>query len=68
MDTACSSALVAMHTGLKFVKSEGGNNGYVGPIMDMTTGYFGLYRPYRDLVLQSAVSCRIVCSAPKVSS
>lgn len=42
------------------------NGKYAGPLMDMTTGYFGLYRPYRDLVLQSPVGCRIVCSAPKV--
>lgn len=50
------------------VRSEEGSNGYAGPIMDMTTGYFGLYHPYRDLVLQSPVGCRIVCSAPTVSS
>lgn len=47
-------------------KIVGGIETYSGPLMDMTTGYFGLYRPYRDLVLQSPVGCRIVCSAPKV--
>lgn len=37
------------------------------PLLDLTTGYFGLYRPYRDLVLQSPINTRIVASAPKVS-
>ncbi|KAI0797447.1 hypothetical protein C8Q75DRAFT_738076 [Abortiporus biennis] len=38
-----------------------------GPVLDLTTGYFGLYRPYRDLVLQSPVTTRIVASAPKAN-
>jgi len=37
------------------------------PLLDLTTGYFGLYGPYRDLILKSSnVDTRIVCSAPKV--
>lgn len=47
-------------------KADEGDEKYAGPLIDMTTGYFGLYRPFRDLVLQSPVGCRIVCSAPKV--
>ena len=48
------------------LKADEGGEKYAGPLIDMTTGYFGLYRPYRDLVLHSPVGCRIVCSAPKV--
>lgn len=43
-----------------------GLNSYSGPLVDLTTGYFGLYRPYRDLVLRSQLACRIVASSPKV--
>lgn len=43
-----------------------GTNAYGGPLVDLTTGYFGLYRPYRDLVLRSQFACRIVASSPKV--
>ncbi|KAH8106954.1 hypothetical protein BXZ70DRAFT_997834 [Cristinia sonorae] len=48
-------------------RGEGDGAQYGGPLLDMTTGYFGLYRPYRDLVLQSPVGCRILCSAPKAN-
>lgn len=38
------------------------------PLIDLTSGYFGLYREYQDLILRSAnVDCRIVASAPRVS-
>lgn len=43
-------------------------NPYEGPLVDLTTGYFGLYRPYRNLVLRSPLACRIVASSPKVST
>lgn len=37
------------------------------PLLDLTSGYFGLYRPYRDAILKSSsLDTRIVCSAPKV--
>lgn len=37
------------------------------PLLDLTSGYFGLYRLYRDLILKSSsLDTRIVCSAPKV--
>lgn len=37
------------------------------PLLDLTSGYFGLYRLYRDAILKSSsLDTRIVCSAPKV--
>lgn len=39
---------------------------YNGPLMDLTSGYFGLYRDYRDLVLQADLRCRIIAAGPKV--
>ncbi|CAL1705492.1 unnamed protein product [Somion occarium] len=40
---------------------------YNDPLIDLTTGYFGLYRPYRDLVLGSQLACRIIASSPKAN-
>ncbi|KAJ7471402.1 hypothetical protein B0H11DRAFT_2039814 [Mycena galericulata] len=38
------------------------------PLLDLTTGYFGLYKEYQDLILQSSnVDCRIVASAPRAN-
>ncbi len=37
-----------------------------GPLIDLTSGYFGLYKNYRDLVLKSEASCRIIAASPKV--
>ncbi|KAK7006176.1 CDP-diacylglycerol--glycerol-3-phosphate 3-phosphatidyltransferase [Favolaschia claudopus] len=35
------------------------------PLVDLTSGYFGLYKEYQDLVLQSTnVDCRIVAASP----
>ncbi|CAK5269581.1 unnamed protein product [Mycena citricolor] len=35
------------------------------PILDLTSGYFGLYKKYRQLILDSSlVDCRIVAAAP----
>ena len=36
------------------------------PLVDLTSGYFGLYKPYQELVRRSNVDCRIVCASPKV--
>jgi CDP-diacylglycerol--glycerol-3-phosphate 3-phosphatidyltransferase len=36
------------------------------PLLDLTSGYFGLYKKYQDLILQSSTSCRIVAASPKV--
>lgn len=38
------------------------------PIMDLTSGYFGLYKPYQDFILNSSIDCRIIAASPKVSS
>ncbi|GBE81880.1 hypothetical protein BKA93DRAFT_743850 [Sparassis latifolia] len=40
---------------------------YGGPLMDLTSGYFGLYKPYQDLVLRSGVACRILAASPKAN-
>ncbi|KAF8626104.1 hypothetical protein AX17_006600 [Amanita inopinata Kibby_2008] len=38
------------------------------PNLDLTSGYFGLYRLYLDLILKSSnIDTRIVCSAPKAN-
>jgi CDP-diacylglycerol--glycerol-3-phosphate 3-phosphatidyltransferase len=36
------------------------------PLLNLTSGYFGLYKPYQDLILQSHVDCQIVAASPKV--
>ena len=37
------------------------------PLLDLTSGYFSLYKPYQDLILSSpGVDCRIVAASPKV--
>lgn len=36
------------------------------PSMDLTSGYFGLYKPYQDLILQSSIDCRIIAASPMV--
>ena len=40
--------------------------GYEGPLVDFTSGYFGLYKPYQDLILGSPVASRILAASPKV--
>jgi CDP-diacylglycerol---glycerol-3-phosphate 3-phosphatidyltransferase len=38
------------------------------PRLDLTSGYFSLYKPYQDLILQVPnLDCRIVAASPKVS-
>ncbi|KAI3600712.1 cdp-diacylglycerol-glycerol-3-phosphate 3-phosphatidyltransferase [Moniliophthora roreri] len=38
------------------------------PLIDFTSGYFGLYKPYQDLVLRSRnVDVRIVAASPKAN-
>lgn len=32
--------------------------------VDLTSGYFGLYRPYQDLIVNSPSNCRIVAASP----
>ncbi|EGN95719.1 hypothetical protein SERLA73DRAFT_113405 [Serpula lacrymans var. lacrymans S7.3] len=37
------------------------------PSMDLTSGYFGLYKPYQDLVLNSSIGCDIIAASPKAN-
>ncbi|KIJ69206.1 hypothetical protein HYDPIDRAFT_172657 [Hydnomerulius pinastri MD-312] len=37
------------------------------PVMNLTSGYFGLYKPYQDLILRSSVSCDIIAASPKAN-
>ncbi|KAF7799599.1 hypothetical protein EIP86_010837 [Pleurotus ostreatoroseus] len=36
------------------------------PAMDITSGYFGIYKDYCSLMLQSRMGCRILAASPKV--
>lgn len=36
------------------------------PLVDLTSGYFGLYKPYQDLILANKADARIVAASPKV--
>ena len=36
------------------------------PLLDLTSGYFGLYHPYQEHILASDVETRIVVAGPKV--
>jgi CDP-diacylglycerol--glycerol-3-phosphate 3-phosphatidyltransferase len=39
------------------------------PILDLTSGYFNLYKPYQKLILSTPnVDCRIVAASPKAGS
>ncbi|KAJ7679191.1 hypothetical protein DFH06DRAFT_1165957 [Mycena polygramma] len=38
------------------------------PLLDLTSGYFGLYKEYQNLILQSSnIDCRIVASSPRAN-
>ncbi|KAF4608259.1 CDP-diacylglycerol--glycerol-3-phosphate 3-phosphatidyltransferase [Pleurotus pulmonarius] len=38
------------------------------PLMDLTSGYFGLNKRYQDLVLSSRdIDCRIICASPRAN-
>ncbi|KAI6005760.1 hypothetical protein EDD15DRAFT_2426499 [Pisolithus albus] len=37
------------------------------PLMNLTSGYFGLYRPYQDLILKSSISCDILVASPQAN-
>ncbi|KAG6910082.1 hypothetical protein DXG01_013134 [Tephrocybe rancida] len=37
------------------------------PLIDLTSGYFGLYEPYQKLVLSSDVSTRVIAASPKAN-
>ncbi|KAG2146215.1 hypothetical protein DEU56DRAFT_731670 [Suillus clintonianus] len=37
------------------------------PVMDLTSGYFGLSREYQDLILKSDIGCSIIAASPKAN-
>ncbi|KAJ3552802.1 hypothetical protein NM688_g3961 [Phlebia brevispora] len=37
------------------------------PVVDITSGYFGIYKNYCDLVLRSHIGCRILAASPKAN-
>ncbi|KAJ7472730.1 CDP-diacylglycerol-glycerol-3-phosphate 3-phosphatidyltransferase [Mycena latifolia] len=37
------------------------------PLLDLTSGYFGLYKEYQNLILSSTIECRIVASSPRAN-
>ena len=36
------------------------------PLLNLTSGYFGLSKSYKDLILRSHILTRIICASPKV--
>lgn len=43
-------------------------SGYEGPVVDLTSGYFALYKPYQSAVIESRLACRILAASPRVST
>lgn len=39
---------------------------YEGPLVDLTSGYFGLSKFYQDLIIDSPIACRILAASPLV--
>ncbi|KAH9852718.1 hypothetical protein C2E23DRAFT_824988 [Lenzites betulinus] len=40
---------------------------YDGPVVDLTSGYFALYRPYQQAIINSRLACRILAASPKAN-
>ncbi len=61
-------ALASLLNGLSqhATNSSSTSTAYNGPLIDFTTGYFGIYNDYCKLILQSSLRYRIICSSPKV--
>ena len=36
------------------------------PLLNLTSGYFGLFESYKNLILRSRIPTRIICASPKV--
>ncbi|KAH0827117.1 hypothetical protein J3R83DRAFT_4805 [Lanmaoa asiatica] len=36
------------------------------PAITWTSGYFGLYKPYQDMILKSPAACDVIAASPKV--
>ncbi|KAI0053944.1 hypothetical protein FA95DRAFT_17666 [Auriscalpium vulgare] len=49
-----------MHTGGSSGKSP-------LPLVDLTSGYFGLHGPYQEMLLQSPANVRIICASPEAN-
>ncbi|KAI0093750.1 hypothetical protein BDY19DRAFT_982650 [Irpex rosettiformis] len=47
--------------------SSSSSKAYNGPLIDFTTGYFGIYSEYCKLIIQSSLRYRIICSSPKAN-
>ncbi|KAF8447655.1 hypothetical protein L210DRAFT_849732 [Boletus edulis BED1] len=37
------------------------------PVMTWTSGYFGLYSPYQDMILKSPAACEVIAAGPKAN-
>lgn len=42
------------------------SSGASAPAVTWTSGYFGLYKPYQDMILKSPAACDIIAASPKV--
>ncbi|KAI0780539.1 hypothetical protein BD413DRAFT_463267 [Trametes elegans] len=40
---------------------------YNGPLVDLTSGYFALYKPYQRAMIDSRLACRILAASPKAN-
>ncbi|TFK94834.1 hypothetical protein K466DRAFT_475480 [Polyporus arcularius HHB13444] len=40
---------------------------YDGPLVDLTSGYFALYKPYQAAMIESGLACRILAASPKAN-
>ncbi|KAI0807808.1 hypothetical protein C8Q74DRAFT_1343406 [Fomes fomentarius] len=40
---------------------------YDGPLVDLTSGYFALYRPFQTALINSGLACRILAASPKAN-
>lgn len=46
--------------------SQSSTANYDGPLVDLTSGYFALYKPYQAAMIESGLACRILAASPKV--
>ncbi|CCL99620.1 uncharacterized protein FIBRA_01639 [Fibroporia radiculosa] len=47
--------------------TESQTPGNTGHMIDLTSGYFGLYKPYQDLIIGSQLACRVLAASPKAN-
>ncbi|KAF7337004.1 CDP-diacylglycerol--glycerol-3-phosphate 3-phosphatidyltransferase [Mycena venus] len=49
-------------------ESKSNGKGTRPPVLDLTSGYFGLYKEYQNLILRSSnIDCRIVAASPRAN-